>query len=204
MVNSAGGRLPAEFKELAYIEGTGTQYINTGVTLNQDDDIRLVLMFISFGDIPNVFGCRASASSKNISCLWDSTNGLVIDFNNSNYSTYRLTTAIDANKKYTLYITKARRAVYYGSTLVKEVTTAEQSTFTTGNALLFFVGGTVPRTTKFSGRVYELEIAGKCHLIPAKRKADDVVGMYDLVSGSFMTNAGSGSFGYGGVVVAMS
>lgn len=31
VVNSAGGRLPAEFTELAYIEDTGTQYINTGL-----------------------------------------------------------------------------------------------------------------------------------------------------------------------------
>lgn len=34
-------------------------------------------------------------------------------------------------------------------------------------------------------------------LVPAKRNSDDVVGMYDLVSGSFLTDANGGSFGYG-------
>lgn len=34
-------------------------------------------------------------------------------------------------------------------------------------------------------------------LIPAMRDLDSVVGMYDLVSNTFLTNAGSGTFNYG-------
>jgi hypothetical protein len=33
-----------------------------------------------------------------------------------------------------------------------------------------------------------------CDLIPCYRKSDGVIGMYDLVRGLFLTNAGSGSF----------
>jgi hypothetical protein len=32
------------------------------------------------------------------------------------------------------------------------------------------------------------------HLIPCYRKADNVAGMYDLFSGEFYTNAGTGEF----------
>ena len=34
-------------------------------------------------------------------------------------------------------------------------------------------------------------------LIPAKRKSDSVVGMYDVVSNTFYTNNGTGTFGAG-------
>ena len=37
----------------------------------------------------------------------------------------------------------------------------------------------------------------RSEICPAKRDSDDVVGMYDLVSNTFFTNAGSGSFSYG-------
>jgi hypothetical protein len=38
------------------------------------------------------------------------------------------------------------------------------------------------------------------YLIPAKRNSDNVVGMYDTVSKTFFTNAGSGAFIAGPVV----
>jgi hypothetical protein len=41
---------------------------------------------------------------------------------------------------------------------------------------------------------YDKSNALKCDLVPCYRKADGVIGMYDLVSGAFFTNAGSGSF----------
>ena len=37
-------------------------------------------------------------------------------------------------------------------------------------------------------------------LIPCYRKSDNVIGMYDLVSGTFFTNAGTGTFTKGGNV----
>ena len=37
-----------------------------------------------------------------------------------------------------------------------------------------------------------------CDLVPCRRRSDSVIGMYDLVRGIFLTNAGSGTFTAGG------
>ena len=37
--------------------------------------------------------------------------------------------------------------------------------------------------------------------MPAKRKSDNVLGMYDIINGTFYTNAGSGTFTGGPAVV---
>lgn len=56
----------------------------------------------------------------------------------------------------------------------------------------------------FSGRCFrayvELEGSRLIDLIPCYRKSDNVVGMYDIVSGTFFTSAGSGIFTKGGNV----
>jgi hypothetical protein len=56
-------------------------------------------------------------------------------------------------------------------------------------------------TSTFTGRIYEyiygVNAEERIHLIPALRKADSKPGMYDLVSGQFFTNKGSGEFTYG-------
>ena len=38
-----------------------------------------------------------------------------------------------------------------------------------------------------------------CYLIPLKRNSDNVLGMYDVVTGTFKTNAGTGTFTAGGI-----
>lgn len=53
-------------------------------------------------------------------------------------------------------------------------------------------------TSKFYGDVYEVEVfhqdSSVVHLIPCYRKADNVIGMYDLVSETFYTSTTSGTF----------
>lgn len=56
-------------------------------------------------------------------------------------------------------------------------------------------------TSPFTGRIYEyiygVNVEERIHLIPALRKADSKPGMYDLVTGQFFTNQGTGEFTYG-------
>ena len=51
---------------------------------------------------------------------------------------------------------------------------------------------------KFIGRVYYLQITNNSSLvrnmIPVRRNTDNVLGMYDLVSRTFFTNSGTGTF----------
>jgi len=64
-------------------------------------------------------------------------------------------------------------------------------------------------TPRFAGlrRVYYFKYYDKdnsliCDLVPCYRKADGVIGMYDVVRRTFLTNVGSGSFTKGADVNA--
>ena len=49
-------------------------------------------------------------------------------------------------------------------------------------------------------RIYDFEVEGMSHMIPAKRDSDNVVGMYDTVRNQFYTTAGSGTITAGPAV----
>lgn len=59
------------------------------------------------------------------------------------------------------------------------------------------------KTNSFMGKLYLFASDGtvNTYLIPCYRKKDDVAGMYDLVSGEFYTNAGTGKFDVGPLVI---
>lgn len=56
-------------------------------------------------------------------------------------------------------------------------------------------------STGFNGKIYEFKLYDNDILvrnfIPCYRKSDNVAGMYDIVSGKFFTNDGTGSFAVG-------
>lgn len=53
---------------------------------------------------------------------------------------------------------------------------------------------TMPAIAKISSVWAKENSEYKINLVPAKRNSDNVIGMYDLVSGQFFTNAGTGDF----------
>lgn len=59
------------------------------------------------------------------------------------------------------------------------------------------------KTNSFMGKLYLFASKGtvNTYLIPCYRRADDVAGMYDLVSGEFYTNKGTGKFEVGLLVI---
>ena len=57
----AGGRLPSGYTELQYIESTGTQYIDTGITPTQDYILYTKVAFLGSSGT-NVLGTRNSSN----------------------------------------------------------------------------------------------------------------------------------------------
>lgn len=194
--------VPQEYTRLDRLQGDGTAYIDLGITLNQDDEIEVDFIF-KYASGSQIFGYRDSASSKNITLFFGSGAGSIyMDFNDSGYTDYRLGTTGTDDAQYTAKISKAKRALYSGTTEIAANSTACPDTFTTGNALLFFAGGNPSGTAKFAGSILEVRIKDRMHLVPAKRNSDDVLGMYDMITGQFFTNAAeSGAFIAGDPVV---
>ena len=196
--------LPSGYKQLKYIESTGTQYINTGITGNQntraiiDFDFTLNNSTTTF----TLFGSRESASSNaNIGIIWgvyQGNYGLNIDF--GNYSTMRAFYQTSSeNTKYKADISKNGRYLYdANNNLLASNTTSNTSTFTTlDNILLFKEYGEPSGARGYTGKIYSCKIYNNDTLvrnfIPCKNSSN-VVGMYDIVNNVFYGNEGTGTF----------
>lgn len=201
VVNSAGGggRLPAEFTELAYIQSDGNQYIDTGYSGNsQTTTFELVFDTLSLDNNRTLLGSRRTTDTR--FCWVVSPYNSVIQ-TGYGASYYNIPCACSIGDRIKVSTSISNNVITY---TVNNITTGASNShnynvtsFSTTNVLLFYSG--VLDKAKVRLRSLKFMESGtiKQELVPAKRNADGVVGMYDLVSGSFLTNAGSGSFSYG-------
>lgn len=184
-----GGGLPAEFTELAYLQGTGTQYIDTGIYGKLATEIRAKIYVTSYG---NLFGDMSNTSAS-ISSSYSPGRVTYTRFGDK-----RVASAFgDCSYDVDCVIKENKDGVWVDN--VQTATFSATSSFTTSNTLLLFKcngASGIPQFRCYYFEVYE-DGAAVLKLVPAKRNSDNVVGMYDLVSRSFLTNAGSGSFLYG-------
>lgn len=197
--NQRSSLLPKEYKQVHYLESTGTQYIDTGVIIDNNIGYELTLQYLDAG---GMFG-RYSSSRLRIVGQYNKTNGYVTFLRwiygaTEEASTYRLTDSnIYLNK--TTYALKNRRDLYINGELTYHFTT----TLTTGNqdeTFLLFAQSTV----KGIGRIYRAKLYhnnGTTDVlthdyIPCYRKADRKPGFYDIVTNTFFTNDGEGEFLY--------
>jgi len=193
-------RLPLEYTELEYITGDGNAYIDLNTTLTQNDNVE-VDFIAQYSNASQIFGYRDSATSNNFTLFHGSgLRSLFMDFNNSDYTNYRLGTDCDNGTEYIAKISKtARQLCSANGTVLAQNNTVCPDTFTTGNAYLFFVGGAPSSSNKSKDSIKYVKISDRMYLVPAKRNSDSEIGMYDMVSGTFFTNAGTGAFTAGGI-----
>ena len=188
-VATAGPNVPSEYIELEYIEATGTQWIDTGII----PDVSTV----------SQIGITMSGTTRNV------VYGYA--YGNVNHPDYRLIN--DQNKiglqiGFTLLTGEAgsfANNTYYefeiGNRYVKDLQTdlvivsdtAVSDVIIEGSLKVFRgYGG------QSSGKIYFLKIFQNGslvrNLVPARRVSDDALGMYDTVTNTFFTNAGTGDF----------
>lgn len=185
------------YQQVEYIESTGTQYIDTGLKLNQDSKVELEFKITEAGDY-NVFGSRTSASENNFGIIFSNTyQEIDVDF--QNYTTNRLSISNDISRK----IYKISNEGLYIGDIKKTVTSYENFT-TPENAYIFNMSGNPPDIEIAKMKLYYCKIWDGDTLvrdfIPCYQKSDNVAGLYDLVNDVFYTNAGTGNFTVGAEV----
>lgn len=177
------------YYQLSYLATDGSAYIDTGLYYSGSKIWRIV------GDLytpefpsgyRTVFGLYGISSDGAPISLWTyGTNpGKLIDYKRNHEITFPVNTINSIDYSFD-----------------------PTSSSGVGNGYIF-KANVVRNATVYGGipgfRVYYLKIytAGTLreHFIPAERKSDGVLGLYDLVSNEFFTNAGSGSFTSGGRV----
>lgn len=190
---------------LTYLEGTGTQWIDTGYTLGNESDIELAFTIINDYDSNSnysIFGSRNSADSSNIGVAVSYPQfPLYLDFCDTNYSSHRATKmgTNTLNIKYKAVLNKSKRELSLADTSEVLVTNSTSSaSFTTPGSAYLFNQRNGFSSNKFIGKIYYCTILNNGTLVrdfrPAKRKSDNKYGMLDMVTRQFYTNAGTGDF----------
>ena len=200
LTGEAGERLPAGYTKLEYIESSGTQYIDTGIspTVNTGVEIKAVLTTENTTD-KVLFGSRATTGDTR---YW-------IDFDNTG-SKHKIMYGFGPYVEMVVYSLNTEYSIVFNKNGDKKVvingTTYNMTyTFDATDSIpiyLFRANYTSPIPGSFKVyycRIYEGTSLVR-NLIPAKRNSDNAIGMYDKVSGTFFINSGTGEFIAGSVV----
>ena len=197
--------LPAGYKELEYIESTGTQWIDTGIVGNTL--VGMEYEFTILNDITagsSLFGARATnniGSGINIGHTADKK--VTVDFFDG--SRYSSNVSFEKDLPYRLVIQNNKFTLYNSSTgAILDSHTFNVTTKTLDYVIILFGlnngGSMLPGKDSVQAKNLKLYTNnGSMNLVPAKNSSG-VVGMYDTVNDVFYTNQGTGTFTAGPLV----
>lgn len=198
--------IPAEYEELAYIEASGTQWIDSEVIPTQHNFVHAKIMlnggtnssyYPFVAAPPHVYALQFNGEYKLTPC----------------WSIYSV-----GNTYLCCYITRGDVYEVYSSSCIKRSTAfvvepvegvfPENHSDNSDNITPTVAFGIFARKNEngtssynISGRIYWLEISNENGLvakfIPVMRKSDSVIGLYDVIRSRFFTNKGSGTFAGG-------
>lgn len=181
-----------------YIENTGTQYIDTGYVLHEDDTLEVDY------EIPE--SALSIKTDKILIDARDSSNGVRISTYSGTYKWYarfghnesQTSTAITSSLKGTLSLSKGR-FILNGAVVFDSLVYTAMPTGT-----LKFLAGVNHDSGAISAPSYARISAAKIkrsgetihNYRPVQRTADGELGMRDAVTGDFFVNAGTGVFSF--------
>ena len=179
--------LPSGYRQLEYIQSTGTQYIDTGFQANNNTRVVVDAQFVSNSSPQTLFGGRTGASSKTYTLML--TDGTFrSDYNGS----YSQTWSVDLLGRYTF--DKNKETTTIDGTSQAYTNAAFQCDY---NLILFALNNAGTIQWQASMKLYSCQIYDNGTLIrdyvPCKNSSDEP-GLYDLVNQQFYSNAGTGTF----------
>lgn len=185
------GLLPIGYKQLEYIESTGTQYIDTGVNPTQESSIDITIEFThepSSGQ-EAIYGSRNSDSNQFWAYYRYNSDGFAMRFGSraTNYLIYTPAIGIHQIQQIGKAFNVDGEKVY-----------APESTFSSGTPMYLFAvnnSGAVQYAATF--RLSNCKIADAGYVlrefVPCINPSGEV-GLYDLATLTFYGNAGTGFF----------
>lgn len=192
--------LPSGYREVAYIQSNGSQYIDTGIVPDNETSMQLsmyttsVSNFYCAGAMDNygkVIFAQDGANGGSVSATVNSVRTTATGLNRTlNGKRYDVILSTDTNGYYSYDVQEEGGGSYstvklYGSI---EGATAPICVFALNDRAL--LGG----ISRLYGFIIRKGGDLVCHLIPCRIIATGEVGVYDLVAKSFVGNAGTGTF----------
>lgn len=194
------GGASSEYRQVEYLEATGTQYIDTGILFNHGIKITASMGFRSTGNTEALFGARLDGSSTRfLVCYY---NGMDIAYNSDGVydpSTYPV-------EKGTIYdfvfdTSKSAEVTRYwsGGGNPSTYSVTELNTGVSGYIFAYHRASDNKAVglSKSMCKSFTIENASGEKLfdgIPCVRIQDSKPGIYDLVGQKFITNSGTGEF----------
>ena len=199
--------LPSGYEQLSYIESTGTQWIDTG--LKVEDIYGFDIRYQSTGkvdqsrpyNVDGIFGANSIGCDTKIWFAYSDDRpsvsiilrgGKGVSYYYPSYDTYYA--AIHHVK------VETDGTVWYNGENIGTISGFTTVT-TNGSVYLFGVCSTAQQHlyARSKTRMYYLKFCAQDGVllrdfVPCKRVSDGVLGMYDAVSGTFFTNKGTGTF----------
>lgn len=189
-------RLPSQYQEVEYIQSSGTQYIDSAVKGSSNLRVEMKAQMTANSIVtPFLFGARNSGTVASF-CMFFYTSGGNAWFCDYQTSANRYKFDSSVVTKTGILEVDANKNVWTVNGITKNFNAA--SFQSSHNLYLFAInnGGTVADWMPgkiFYCRLYDSGILVR-DFVPCYRKSDKVAGFYDLVSGAFFGNAGTGSF----------
>lgn len=181
--------MPTDYTPLEYIEGTGTQYINTGVIPTQSTSFSFGIYMKEITGAC-IIGCIVNNDNNdyrifnyNNQIYWDMQSSRLIGTTNSFLANEYINFDVGNN-----YVKKNGATVLTGTTI---------SSFTGDCPIQILRDNPTGSSTCAKGRIYYLEIYNSGtlirNLLPCKNKSG-AIGMYDTIEKKFYNNNGTGMF----------
>lgn len=215
-LSSLFGALPAGYTQLAFLESSGTQYIDTGVVFGKTNGFSITYQVVA--PEGNQIICGSRNDDGDTRCILGSnspyyhtymTNGTSVATN-----TYRQSLAyvgwndIKFNAGSGVLVNDYSKGVAdvnfrnSGTFDCRRAWNGSLGTLTAQTAPFYLFAGKMvaPTETMYYGRcrIWEARISAGAdvirHFVAARRESDSELGMYDLVNDVFYTNQGTGTF----------
>ena len=186
-----GQRLPSGYTELAFIQSSGTQYIDTNFIPNHNSRVVADFQITASNAWQAVFGAWGYTTTYVNSFVFLATSSNVFRSDYGGISS-TFSNSVSINARHT--IDHNKKTV----TLDSATITHSHSSFTAPCKLNIFAGNTDGATSEFANmKLYSCQIYDNDVLVrdfvPCI-KDDGTIGLYDLVGKQFYGNAGTGVF----------
>ena len=198
-------RIPQLYQEVEYISAASGQaaYIDLGITYNQGCTFEIGLLYTMAADYFGVFQTDGKRARIDVS---DSSVNFNVGYSKSK-SVFVTLPGLTAGESYVLKGTTANNNVRFENITTGDIKSSAPSadvvqyTCTENMYLLGWNYKGAPRTlgtrTVKSFRYWDKDDNLLRDMVPCYRRSDNVIGMFDLVSQAFFTNAGTGVFTVG-------
>lgn len=182
--------LPEGYTQLKYIEGTGTQYVDTGFKPNQDTRVVIDFEVLTNTAEAHICSARTNGGTPLLTLYYNASGTFGTRYGTGSSVTF---SGVSGKGRY-LFDRNKNVCTINGANAI----TATAETFSVANNLTLFCRNDGTATNAYiNGRLYSCQIYDNGTLvrdyIPCINDSG-VVGLYDLVNGVFYGDASGGTF----------